>query len=53
MVEQQSSCKGPDTINVSSVGKTDRGYILIQYYEARSYATLTDMKSLIQKLIDY
>ena len=35
MVEQQSSWKVPDTINVSSVVKTDNGYILIQEYEAR------------------
>ena len=29
IVEQQNSWKGPDTINVSSVGNTDHGYILI------------------------
>ena len=29
-VEQQSSWKGPDTINVTSVGNTDQGSILIQ-----------------------
>ena len=30
MVEQHSSWKGPENINVSSVGKTDHGSILIQ-----------------------
>ena len=30
MVEQRSSWKGPDNINVSSVGKTYHGSILIQ-----------------------
>ena len=35
MVEQQSSWKGPDNINVSSVVKTDNGSILIEESEAR------------------
>jgi hypothetical protein len=52
MVEQRSSWKGPDSINVSSVGKTDHGSVLVQEAEARSYANRTDMKSLIQRLID-
>ena len=52
MVEQRSSWKGTDTINVSSVGKTDHSSILIQEAELRSYANLTDMKSIIQRLID-
>ena len=52
MVEQRSSWKGPDTINVSSVEKTDHGPILIQESEGRSYANSTDMKSLSQKLFD-
>ena len=30
MVEQQILCKYPDTINVSSFGNTNHGYILIQ-----------------------
>ena len=30
MVEQQSLWKGPDTINVSSVGKSDHDAILFQ-----------------------
>ena len=47
MVEQQISWKGPDNMNVSSVGNTDHGSILIQEAEARSYANRTDMKSLI------
>ena len=38
MVEQQSSWKGPDTINISSVGNNDPGSILSQEPEARSYA---------------
>ena len=52
MLEQQSSCKGLDTINVSIVGNTDHGSILIQEYEARLYANRTDMYSFIQRLID-
>ena len=52
MVEQQSSWKGPDTINVSSVGNTDHGYIKIQEYEALSYYNRIYMKGLIQRLID-
>ena len=44
MAEQCSSCKGPDTINVSSVGNTDRGLIIIQESESCSYANRTDMK---------
>ena len=51
MVEQRSSWKGPDTINVSSFEKTDHGSILIQEYESRSYANHTDMKILIKRLI--
>ena len=35
MVEQRSSWNGPDIINLSSVGNTDHGYILIQEAEAR------------------
>ena len=52
MAEQQISWKGLDTINVSSVGKTDHGSILIQESEACSYTNRTDTKSLIQRLID-
>ena len=52
MVEQRSSWKGPDTINVSSVGKTDHGSILIQEAEVRSYSNHTDTKIIIQWLID-
>ena len=35
MLEQRSSRKVPDTINVSSVGKTDHGSILIKEAKAR------------------
>ena len=52
MVEQRSSSKGPYNINVSSVGNTDHGSILIQGDEAHSYTNHTDIKSLIQRLID-
>ena len=52
MVEQRSSWKGPDTINVSIVGNTDHGSILIQESEACPYANRTDIKILIQRLID-
>ena len=52
MLEQQSSCKGLDTINVSIVGNTDHGSILIQEDEARLYANRTDMYGFIQRLID-
>lgn len=51
MVEQRSSWKGPDTINVSSVGRTDHNSVLLHEAEARSYANRTDMKSLINGLI--
>ena len=53
MVEQRSSWKVTDNINVSSVGNTDHGSILIQEPESRLYANLTDTKSQIQRLIDY
>ena len=33
MVEQRSSWKSPDNINVSIVGNTDHGSILIQKYK--------------------
>ena len=52
MVEQQSLWKVPYTVNVSSFGKTDHGYILIQEAKARSYDNLADTKSIIQRLID-
>ena len=52
MVEQRSLWKGPDTFNVSSVGNTDHGSILIQESELHSYANRTDIKSLPQSLID-
>ena len=52
IVEQQSLWKVPYTVNVSSVGKTDHGSILIQETKARSYANRADMKSLLQRLID-
>ena len=52
MVEQRSLWKGPDTINVSSVVKTDNGSILIKESEARSYANRTETKIVIQRLID-
>ena len=52
MLEQQSLLKGPYTINVSNVGKTDRSSILIQEAEARPHANRTDMKSRIKSLID-
>ena len=52
MVEQWSSWKGPYTINVSSAGNTDHGSILIQESDAHSYANRTDIKGLIQRLID-
>ena len=53
MVEQRNSWKGPDTINVSSVGNTDHGSILIQESESHSYDNRSDMKILVQRLIDY
>ena len=52
MVEQRSSWKGPDTINVSSVGNNDHGSILIQEYEACLYDNRIYMIILIQRLID-
>ena len=44
MVEQRSSWKVPDNINVSSVGNTDHSSILIQESEAHSYANHTHTK---------
>ena len=52
MVEQRSSWKVTDNINVSSVENTDNCSILIQESEARLYASLKDIKNLIQRLID-
>ena len=52
MVEQRISWKGTGTINVSSVGNTEHDSILIQEAEAYSYANNTDMKNIIQRLID-
>ena len=39
-------------MNVSSVWKTDHGGILIKEAEARLYYNFTNMKILIQRLID-
>ena len=52
MVELRSSWKGPNTINVSSFGRTDHGSILTQEAESCSYYNLTDTKILIQRLIE-
>ena len=52
MVEQRSSWKGLDTINVSSVVKTHHGSIFIQDAEVLSYANCTDIKLLVQRLFD-
>ena len=52
MAEQWISLKNLDNINVSSVGKTDHGSILIQESEVPLYANRTDIKILIQNLID-
>ena len=53
MVEQRSSWKGTYTINVSSVGNIDHGSIWIKEAEARSYGHRTDIKSILQRIIDY
>ena len=52
MVEQRVSFKGPDSINVCTVGKTDHNSILLQKAEVLSYANRTDMKALIKRNID-
>lgn len=52
MVEQRTSWKGPDSINVSSCGRMNHNSVLLREAEARSYNHRTDMKSLIQRLID-
>ena len=52
MVEQQSSWKVPDSINISSVVKTYHGSILIKEAEASLYANLTNMKGIIQRFVD-
>ena len=51
MVEQWSSRKGTDSINISSGVNTDHGSILIQESEACLYENCTIMMGLIQKLI--
>ena len=52
MVEQRVSFKGPDSINVCTVDKTDHNSILLQEAEARFYTNRTDMKALIKRNID-
>ena len=52
MVEQRTSWKGPDSINVSSCGRMNHNSVLLREAEARSYNYRTDMKSLIKRLID-
>ena len=52
MVEQWISWICLDTINVSSVGKTNHSSILIQESKACSHDNRTCTKSLIQSLID-
>ena len=51
MVKQRRAWQGPESINVSSVGKTDHGSVLVQEAVARSYTNRTDVKSLNQRLI--
>ena len=51
MVEQRMSFKGPDSINIRSVGRTDHNSVLLHEAEARSYANRPDMKFLVQRLI--
>ena len=52
MVEHRSSWNGPDTSNVSNVGNTDHGSILIQEAESCFYSNRTDIKVIIKRLID-
>ena len=52
MVEQRFSWKGPDSINISSIGKTDHNSILLHQAEARSVANRSDMKGLLKGLVD-
>ena len=52
MVEQRTSWKGPDSINVSSCGCMDHNSVLLREAEGRSFRYRTDMKSLIKQLID-
>ena len=52
MVEQRTSWKGPDSINVSSCGRMNHNSVLLREAEARSYNHRTDTKSLIKRLID-
>ena len=53
ILEQRSSCKGLDTINVSNVENTEHSYILIQEAEARPYSNRTGINGLTERLIDY
>ena len=52
MVEQWISWRCLETINVSSVGKTNHSSILIQESKACSHDNRICMKILIQRLID-
>ena len=52
MVEQRTSWKGPDSINITSCGHTDHNSVLLKEAEGRSFKNRTDMKSLIKRLID-
>ena len=52
MIKQRTSFKGPDSINVLSIRKTDHNSILLQEAEARTYANRNDMKALIKRNID-
>ena len=52
MVEQRFSWNGPDTINISSVGKTNHNSLLLYQAEARSIANRSDMKSLLKRSVD-
>ena len=52
IVEHRSSWNGPDTSNVSNVGNSDHGSILIQEAESRLYSNRTDIKGINKSLID-
>eukprot|EP00957_Ditylum_brightwellii_P073012 5548616-Ditylum_brightwellii.AAC.1 len=44
MTKEQKSWKDPDSINITSCGKTDHNLVLIKEAEGRSYKNPTDMK---------
>ena len=52
MVEQRIYWKGIDSINVTSVGRTDYNSVFLRELEARSCTNLSDMKKLMKSHVN-